>query len=184
MNSICIFCGSKSGNRPEYGQAAKDLAALLVERGIQIVYGAGSVGLMGILADEALARGGRIVGVIPEHLCNREVLHDNLSELHVTASLLERKLLMMELADGFVALPGGLGTFDEILEVCTWFQLGRHKKPTALINSHSYFDPFFGILDHAITEGFLDSSYRDVIDVVTDSPSFSAILEHWQAASG
>lgn len=184
MNSICIFCGSKSGRRVEYAQAARDLAGLLVECGIQIVYGAGSVGLMGILADEALIRGGRVVGVIPEHLCNQEVLHDNLSELHVTASLLERKLLMMELSDGFIALPGGLGTFDEILEVCTWSQLGRHQKPIALVNSLGYFDPFFGMLDRAIEEGFLDSFYRDVIETVSERSSFSPLIERWLAGSG
>ena len=142
MRSICVFCGARPGNREEYARAARELAVLLVQNDIRIVYGAGSVGLMGILADAALAHGGQVVGVIPEHLRSKEVLHAHLTELHVTKSLLERKSLMMELADGFIALPGGLGTFDEILEVYTWAQLGRHAKPLGLVDTCAYFAPF------------------------------------------
>ena len=160
MRSICVFCGANSGNRSEYSEAAKELATLLVQQDIQLVYGAGSIGLMGVLADEALAQGGRVIGVIPEHLCSKEILHDNLTECHVTTSLLERKLLMMELSDGFIALPGGLGTFDEILEIQTWVQLGRHAKPLGLINTCGYFNQFLATLDHAVVEGFLRKDQR------------------------
>ncbi len=155
IKSICVFCGSSVGARPEYAAAAQALAGVLTEHGITVVYGAGRVGLMGVLADAALALGGRVVGVIPEYLCRKEVMHDGLSELHVTQSLLERKLLMMEMVDAFIALPGGLGTFDEILEVYSWAQLGRHDKPFGLINTCDYFQPFLAMLDHAVAEGFL-----------------------------
>lgn len=165
IRSICVFCGANSGNRAEYSEAARELATLLVHKGIQLVYGAGSVGLMGVLADETLAQGGRVIGVIPEHLCSKEILHDNLTECHVTASLLERKLLMMELSDGFIALPGGLGTFDEILEIQTWVQLGRHAKPLGLINTCGYFYPFLASLDHAVAEGFLRKDQRAKIHI-------------------
>lgn len=163
IQSICVFCGSRKGFRPVYARAARELADALIERDLTLVYGGGGIGLMGILADAVLAQGGRVVGVIPEHLCRKELLHDNLSDLHVTSSLLERKLLMMELADAFIALPGGLGTFDEILEVYTWAQLGRHRKPIGLVNTHGYFAPFLSLVEHAIDEGFLDARYRETL---------------------
>jgi uncharacterized protein (TIGR00730 family) len=168
MRSICVFCGASPGKREEYAEAARELAVLLVKKDIRIVYGAGSVGLMGILADAALAEGGQVVGVIPEHLCSKEVLHDNLSELHVTESLLERKWLMMELADGFIALPGGLGTLDELLEVYTWAQLGRHTKPVGLVDTCSYFNPFLRAFEQAIEEGFLTREFRSMLTIAAD----------------
>ena len=171
MRSLCVFCGANSGNRAEFSEAARELATLLVQKGIQLVYGAGSIGLMGVLADEALAQGGRVIGIIPEHLCSKEILHGNLTECHVTASLLERKLLMMELSDGFIALPGGLGTFDEILEIQTWVQLGRHAKPLGLINTCGYLDPFLATLDHAVMEGFLRKDQRAKTHVSADPAS-------------
>lgn len=179
MRSICVFCGASPGNREEYAQAARELAVLLVRHDIRIVYGAGSVGLMGILADEALAHGGQVVGVIPEHLCSKEVLHDHLSELHVTESLLERKWLMMELSDGFIALPGGLGTLDEILEVCTWAQLGRHAKPLGLVDTCGYFQPFLLAFEQAIAEGFLTPEFRTMM---TTMPNPASLLEKMLAA--
>ena len=174
IRSICVFCGAHTGKRAEYSEAARELATLLVQNHIQLVYGAGSVGLMGILADETLAQGGRVIGVIPEHLCSKEVLHDNLTECHVTASLLERKLLMMELSAGFIALPGGLGTFDEILEIQTWVQLGRHTKALGLINTCGYFNAFLATLDHAVAEGFLREDQR-ARTLVSSTPA--ALLE-------
>jgi len=176
MRSICVFCGASPGKREAYAQAARELAVLLVKKDIRIVYGAGSVGLMGILADEALAHGGQVVGVIPEHLCSKEVLHDHLSELHVTESLLERKWLMMELADGFIALPGGLGTLDEILEVYTWAQLGRHAKPLGLVDTCGYFQPFLSALEHAIAEGFLAPGFRTMLTVTPEPASLLDIM--------
>ena len=168
MRSICVFCGSHVGRRAEYSQAVRQLATLLVGHKIQIIYGAGSIGLMGVLADEALKRGGRVVGVIPEHLCSKEVLHDRLSQLHVTDSLLERKLLMMKLSDGFIALPGGLGTFDELLEVYSWAQLGRHSKPIGILNTCGYFDPLLATIDYSIQEGFMRTDCRKLIIVNED----------------
>lgn len=168
MHTICVFCGARFGHRPEYAKAARELAGQLVQRNVRIVYGAGSVGLMGVLADEALARGGHVVGVIPEYLCKKEVLHENLSELHVTESLLERKWLMMELSDGFIALPGGLGTLDEVLEVYTWAQLGRHSKVLGLINTCGYFEPFLQAFDQAIQEGFLEAEFRTALIHTSD----------------
>lgn len=160
MRSICVFCGSSLGKDDKYAQAARRLAVVLAEHNIRIIYGAGSLGLMGLVADQALACGGQVVGIIPEHLCRKEVVHEGLSELHVTDSLLDRKLLMMELAEGFIALPGGLGTFDEILEVYSWAQLGRHSKPLGLVNTLGYFDRFLGVFDYAIDEGFLAPEFR------------------------
>ena len=181
MRSICVFCGASLGSRADYARAARELAVLLVRHDVRIVYGAGSVGLMGILADEALARGGQVVGVIPHHLCSKEVLHDNLSELHVTESLLERKSLMMELSDGFMALPGGLGTLDEILEVYTWAQLGRHAKPLGLVNTCGYFEPFLKVLEQAIDEGFLAPEFRIMLNI---APNPEALLDKMMASNG
>lgn len=155
MQSICVFCGSKEGARPEYGQAARELGRAIAERGLSLVFGGGSVGLMGALADSALDAGGYVVGVIPLHLCSREILHTGLSRVHTTADLLERKRVMMDVADAFIALPGGLGTYDEILEVLTWNQLGRHHKRCGLLNINNYFAPFLATLEHAVAERFL-----------------------------
>ncbi len=165
MESIGVFCGSYVGSRVEYSQAARRLGQELVRRGVQLVYGAGSIGLMGILADQVLELGGRVIGVIPAHLSTQEVLHERLSKLHVTGSLLERKLLMMELSDGFIALPGGIGTLDELFEVYTWAQLGRHSKPIGLLNSCDYFDPLQELINHSIREGFTRTDFRQLLTV-------------------
>ena len=169
MQSICVFCGSSLGDRAEFSVAARNLSATLVEQNFGIVYGASSVGLMGLLADEALALGGHVVGVIPRHLCSDEVLHDGLTELHVTHDLLQRKQLMMDLSDAFIALPGGLGTLDEILEVYTWSQLGQHRKPIGLLNICGYFEPFLATIDQAISHKFVRAGFRDFIQV-SDRP--------------
>ncbi|MGH8477349.1 MAG: TIGR00730 family Rossman fold protein [Methylococcales bacterium] len=163
MQSICVFCGSYVGARVQYSVVARQLGEELVRRNMQLVYGAGSIGLMGILADQVLELGGRVVGVIPGYLSTQEVLHANLSQLHVTDSLLERKYLMMELADGFISLPGGIGTLDELLEVYSWAQLGRHNKPIGLLNVCGYFDAFLEAIDHSIREGFTRTDYRRLL---------------------
>lgn len=165
MRSICVFCGSSLGNRSEFSDATHELATTLVEKNYAIVYGAGSIGLMGLLADQALALNGRVVGVIPRHLCSDEVLHNGLSELHVTNDLLTRKQMMIDVSDGFIALPGGLGTLDELLEVYTWAQLGQHHKPIGLLNVCGYFDPLIATIDHAIAHGFLRSEFRDLMQI-------------------
>ncbi len=170
MESICVFCGSSLGDRAEFPNAARELATVLVERKLRVVYGAGSVGLMGVLADEALLLNGSVVGVIPRHLCSEEVLHDGLTKLHITNDLLARKQLMMDLSDAFIALPGGLGTLDELLEVYTWAQLGQHHKPIGLLNVCGYFDPFVATIDHAIAHGFVRAEFRDLI-LVSDNPT-------------
>lgn len=170
VQSICVFCGSYVGSRVEYSQLARKLGEELVQRGIELVYGAGSIGLMGILADQVLELGGRVVGVIPNYLSTKEVLHSNLTRLHITDSLLERKLLMMELSDGFIALPGGIGTLDELLEVYSWAQLGRHSKPIGLVNVCGYFDAFQSMIDYSIKEGFTRTDYRHLL-LVENEPN-------------
>lgn len=160
IQSICVFCGSSPGRRPEYAAAARALGALLARRGITLVYGGGHVGLMGLLADAALTAGGRVIGVIPHSLEQRELAHLRLTELRVTGSMHERKALMADLADGFIALPGGIGTFEEFLEILTWAQLGIHAKPCGLLNVAGFYDPLVGLLDHAVAERFLRPEHR------------------------
>ncbi|WP_168209667.1 LOG family protein [Chromobacterium paludis] len=157
MKAICLFCGSNKGAKPEYEAAARLLGHTLAEQGITLVYGAGNVGLMGVAADAALAAGGRVVGVIPEFLKAKEVAHLGLSELHVTETMHQRKALMAELSDGFIALPGGFGTFDELFEILTWAQLSVHSKPVGLLDVRGFFQPLQSMVDHAVTEGFVPS---------------------------
>ena len=155
MRRICIFAGSNAGIRPEYRQAARLLGQELVKRGLGIVYGGASVGLMGTIADEMRERGGEVIGVLPKGLFVREVAHANLSELHEVGTMHERKALMADLADGFIALPGGYGTFDELFEITTWSQIGLHKKPIGVLNVEGYFTPLLALITHATTEGFI-----------------------------
>jgi uncharacterized protein (TIGR00730 family) len=158
-----VFCGSSFGRDPRYRAAAETLGRLVAERGLRLVYGGGAVGLMGALADAALAAGGRVVGVIPEALVRREVGHERLSERHVVRSMHERKALMAELADGFLALPGGFGTLDELFEIMTWAQLGLHRKPVGLLNVAGYFDGLLALVEHATTESFVRDAHRDAL---------------------
>jgi uncharacterized protein (TIGR00730 family) len=160
MPSICVFCGSKPGAHPGYVTLAGQVGALLAERGATVVYGGGRVGLMGALADAALAHNGRVIGVIPQMLMDREVGHANLSELHVVRTMAERKEMMGALSDGFLTLPGGTGTMDELFEAWTWTQLGLQRKPSGLLNYGGYYDPLVAFLDRAVLEGFLDPRYR------------------------
>ena len=159
MKRVCVFCGSSVGARPVYVDAARALATELCRRRVGVVYGGGSVGLMGALADAALALGGEVVGVIPRPLATRELAHPALSEMHVVDSMHERKARMASLVDGFVALPGGLGTLEETLEVLTWSQLGIHRKPVGLLNVEGYYDGLLGMLAHAVKEEFVRSEY-------------------------
>jgi uncharacterized protein (TIGR00730 family) len=155
-----VFCGSSVGARPEYAAAAADFGRLLAERGIRVVYGAGNVGLMGVLADAALAAGGEVIGVIPQMLVDRELAHRGITGLRIVTSMHERKAMMAELSDAFVALPGGLGTYEELCEVLTWGQLGIHHKRVGCLNVYGYFDPLIHMLDHAVSEGFLRAEQR------------------------
>jgi uncharacterized protein (TIGR00730 family) len=165
MRRICVFCGASPGARPEYAEATTELARLLVADGIGVVYGGGGVGLMGVLADAVLDAGGEIIGVIPRALVDREIAHRDVSDMRVVGSMHERKALMAELADAFIALPGGLGTLEELFEVYTWAQLGLHRKPCALLNVEGYYDAVAGFLTHAVEEGFLRKEHREMLMV-------------------
>ena len=170
MNSICIFCGSNEGARPEYRKAADDMGRTIARRGLTLVYGGADVGLMGAVADAALAEGGPVIGVIPQSLAAREIAHPGLTELHVVGTLHERKVMMAELSDAFVSLPGGYGTLDELFEMLTWSQIGTHLKPSGLLNIAGYFDPLLALLDHAVQERFLHARHRAML-LADDDPA-------------
>ena len=183
MTRLCVFCGSSAGARPEYAEAARDLAAELARRRLGLVYGGGSVGIMGVLADAALAAGVEVIGVIPRPLASRELAHAGLTELRLVDSMHERKATMAALADGFVALPGGLGTLEEILEILTWAQLGIHSKPVAALNTAGYWDSLMRLLGHAIAEGFIRREYAALM-LFADTPA--ELLERmlaWQPSA-
>jgi len=167
--SICVFCASAPGISDVYAAATREFARAAVERGLRVVYGGASVGLMGVLADAVLGMNGEVVGVIPGALVNREIAHRGLTELHVVGTMHERKALMAQLSDGFVALPGGLGTLEELFEVWTWSQLGLHTKPCGLLNTSRYYAPLIAFLDHARDEGFVRRELRAEL-VVDDEP--------------
>jgi len=160
LRAICVFCGSSPGLRAEYAEAARALGSLLARRGITLVYGGSDVGLMKIVADACLEAGGQVIGVIPRTLVDREIAHRGLTKLHVVESMHERKALMADLSDAFIALPGGFGTFDEFFEILTWAHLGLHAKPCALVNTAGYFDLLLAMADHAVAEGMLRPSAR------------------------
>lgn len=168
MRSICIFCGSSPGNRPEYLQMARDAGRLIAGRGLTLVYGGGRAGLMGALADAALASKGRVIGVIPQMLLDREVGHSGLTEQHVVTTLSERKVLMGQLSDAFLTLPGGTGTLDELFEAWSWTQLELQRKPCGLLNYRGYYDSLIKFLDHVVDEGFQRPRHRAVLLVDTD----------------
>jgi len=163
LRRVCVFCGSSEGARAEYRDAAERLATELTAHQIGIVFGGGGVGLMGVLADAALAAGGEVTGVIPDALVAREVAHRNLSDLRVVGSMHERKALMAELSDAFVALPGGFGTFEEFCEVITWTQLGLHRKRCGLVNVLGFYDPLLALFDRATAEGFIRPDSRSIV---------------------
>jgi uncharacterized protein (TIGR00730 family) len=170
MKRICVFAGSSRGAREEYAQAAEQLARELVKRGYGVVYGGGNVGLMGALADATLAAGGEVIGVIPRALLEKEIAHGGLTELRVVASMHERKAMMAELSEGFIALPGGLGTLEEFFEVLTWAQLGLHTKPCGLLNVSGYYDRLFDFLDLTVEERFVKSQHRGLV-ITSNSPT-------------
>jgi uncharacterized protein (TIGR00730 family) len=180
MKRICVFCGSSPGSRPEYRRAAQEMAAELVQRNIGLVYGGGNVGLMGELADAMLRAGGEVQGVIPENLMALEVGHKGLTKLHVVRSMHERKALMADLSDAFVALPGGFGTLEEFCEVVTWTQLGLHAKPCGILNTLEYYSPLLRMFDHAVEERFLKPENRALV-LARDQPAdLLQALEDWR----
>ncbi|MEW6613255.1 MAG: TIGR00730 family Rossman fold protein [Pseudomonadota bacterium] len=181
MKRICVFCGSSTGFDPRHAQAARALGGTLAQRRLGLVYGGGHVGLMGILADAVLAADGEAVGVIPEVLMEREVGHHGLTELHVVGSMHERKARMAELSDGFIALPGGIGTLEEFFEVWTWAQLGLHRKPVGLLNVAGYFDYLIAFLDHTVAQGFLQDRHRALVLEDRDPAAMLDRFERYQA---
>src|SRR5213594_4143731 len=170
MRRICVFCGSAFGSRPAYRDAAKRFGSALATRGLGLVYGGGSVGLMGALADAALAEGGEVIGVIPGPLATRELAHPNLTEMRVVGSMHERKATMASLVDGFIALPGGLGTLEETLEILTWAQLGIHGKPVGALNVDGYWEGLRRLLGHAVEERFVRPEYAALL-LFADTPA-------------
>jgi uncharacterized protein (TIGR00730 family) len=174
MRRLAVFCGSSAGARPEYAAAAREMGRLLAAEGVGLVYGGGRVGLMGVVADAVLEGGGEAIGVIPDALMRREVGHAGLTELHVVDSMHERKARMADLADGFVALAGGFGTFEEFCEVLTWSQLGIHPKPCGLLNTAGYYAPLLAMFDHAVAESFVRPQHRAL---VLEAPEPARLLE-------
>jgi uncharacterized protein (TIGR00730 family) len=159
----CVFSGSSEGVRPEYAEAAREMGRLFVREGIGLVYGGASIGLMGAISDAVIDAGGEVIGVIPRDLMEKELAHKRLSDLRVTSSMHERKALMAELSDGFIALPGGIGTFEEMFEIWTWAQLGYHTKPLGVLNTAGFYDSLAAFLDRVVTEGFLKAKHRGIL---------------------
>src|ERR1039457_3812503 len=182
MRRICVFCGSSSGSRPEYRAATEEMSAELVRRNIGLVYGGGNVGLMGVLADAVLRAGGEAIGVIPENLMALEVGHNGLAKFHVVHSMHERKALMADLSDAFVALPGGFGTLEEFCEVLTWAQLGLHAKPCGVLNVLGFYTPLLAMFDHAVEERFLKPENRALVLARESAADLLRALEQWRPA--
>ncbi len=177
IQSLCVFCGSRSGADPVFGEAAEQLGRLLAQRGVRLIYGGGSIGLMGIVMRAVLENGGEVCGVIPEFLTRREVGNPDLTEVVVVDSMHERKRRMFELADGFAVLPGGIGTLDEAIEIITWQQLGLHSKPIAVLSVAEYWKVFESLIEQMIAQGFADAAIRDLFAVAGDVESLLATLE-------
>jgi len=180
MRRVCVFCGSSCGSHPEYRKAIEDLGRELVRRGIGLVYGGGNVGLMGALADAVLKAGGEAIGVIPRNLMAKEVGHKGLTKLHVVGSMHERKALMADLSDAFVAMPGGFGTMEEFCEVLTWSQLGLHAKPCGILNVLGYYSPLLAMFDHAVEQQFLRPENRALVLTHQSAAGLLQALDEWR----
>ena len=180
LRRLCVYAGSNAGARPVYAEAAAALARVLARRGIGLVYGGSSVGLMGVLADTILAEGGEAIGIIPQALMDRELGHRGLTELRVVASMHERKALMADLSDGFVAVPGGIGTLEELIEIYTWSQLGIHTKPCGVLDAAGFYTNLSGFLDHMVEEGFLREEHRTAMLSDADPEALLDRLEAWE----
>ena len=180
MKRLCVFCGSSVGARPTYAATARGLADELCRRRLGVVYGGGGVGLMGVLADATLAQGGEVIGVIPRPLATKELAHTGLTQMHVVGSMHERKALMASLVDGFIAMPGGLGTFEETLEVLTWSQLGIHRKPIGLLNVEGYYDGLLGMIAHGVKETFIRREYLTLFVSAATPGKLLDEMEAWR----
>jgi uncharacterized protein (TIGR00730 family) len=182
MRRVCVYCGSNVGARPDYAEAARRLGAELAARNLELVYGGAKRGLMGILADTVLANGGKVAGVIPQKLVDLEVAHHGLTELRVVQTMHERKALMIELADAFIALPGGFGTLEEFCEVVTWSQLGLHEKAHGLLNIAGFYDPLLAFIDHAVAERFIHAEHRRTVFAESDPARLLDALANFRPA--
>ena len=181
MKNICVYCGSNGGTRPEYAAAARAMGDALVREGIGLVYGGAHLGLMGTIADRVLAGGGEVTGVMPQALAAREIAHRGLTRLHVVGSMHERKALMAELADGFIAMPGGMGTLDELFEMLTWGQLGLHGKPCGLLNTLGYFDMLLRFVAHATEEGFMPKAHLGMLPAAAEPEKLLELMKAYTA---
>jgi uncharacterized protein (TIGR00730 family) len=177
MKSVCVFCGARSGNDPKFRQIARDVGAKIAKAGLTVVYGGGRVGLMGEVADGALLNGGKVVGIIPKFLADKEVEHKQLTELHVVQSMHERKTLMEDLSESFVALPGGAGTLEEIFEQWTWAQLGIHTKPIGFLNAAGFYDPLIEMIKRMRQHEFIQS---ELVDMLIIEPTIESMLQRFQ----
>ncbi len=181
MRRICVYCGSNNGSRPAYAEAARGLADVLVRHDLELVYGGADKGIMGVIANAVLERGGKVHGVIPQMLCDLEIAHQGLTELHIVSSMHARKTMMAALSDGFIAMPGGFGTLEEIIEIITWGQLHFHDKPCGLLNVDGFFDGLLGYLDHATSEGFLRPPNRRMLLSDSDAAALINKFERYTA---
>lgn len=183
LENICVYCGSNTGNDPVYTEQAQALGRALVTRGLGLVYGGSKVGIMGVVADAVLQAGGRAIGIIPEALMQKELAHHHLTELHVVHSMHERKTMMAERASAFIAMPGGVGTLEEIFEAWTWAQLGFHRKPCGLLNVAGYYDQLAGFLDHTVASGFMQPQHRQMLVVDADADQLLDRFAHYEPPS-
>lgn len=180
VKRICVFCGSSPGGNPAYMEAASVVGELIAQRGLGLVYGGACVGMMGAVADAALSRGAEVIGVIPDALLSKEVAHAGLTEMRIVRTMHERKALMSQLADGFLALPGGCGTFDELFEVITWAQIGIHNKPCALLNVSGYYDPLISLFEHAVAERFVRPEHQTLLLRDTDPVRLLNAMQNYE----
>ncbi len=178
IDSVCVFCGSNIGNDPQFSSSAQDLGHRLAESGIRLVFGGGHIGLMGVVADAVLAKDGDVTGVIPASLEERELAHPGVKEMHIVESMHIRKALMAELSDAFVALPGGLGTFEELCEIMTWAQLGFHQKPIIILNVNEYYSSLLNLIDHGIEKEFMSQKHRELFHVAESVDDLMQILKN------
>ncbi|KAF0862615.1 TIGR00730 family Rossman fold protein [Pseudomonas sp. LD120] len=183
LTSVCVFCGASTGANPLYLEAAQALGRALAERKLTLVYGGGAVGLMGVVADAALAAGGEVIGIIPQSLKDKEIGHSGLTRLEVVDGMHARKARMAELSDAFIALPGGLGTLEELFEVWTWGQLGYHHKPLGLLEVNGFYEKLSGFLDHIVAEGFVRAPHRDMLQMSESPASLLDALDTWQPST-